>query len=196
MLEHLTIATTCPRCGKSRPRLYKLHGQDETKMCGKCLGLAKYRQARARRLKRRAPEEMKVTEWISGVCSCCKEFKRVFLPRGILGQKFDQLCGKCYHVIAEARPKNEESPRAQGTNLRARGTNPTALGTNPRALGANPRANDLYTRGEGVKGRPRAGRPFLNLHSCRRCGGELASPLLYASCYLCGGPLSMTRIYS
>lgn len=81
-------------------------------MCGKCLGMAYYRASRAGRLKRRNLEVMNVTDWISGRCSCCHEFKRVFLPRGILGQKFDQLRGKCYGTIARPREENEE-PKAQ-----------------------------------------------------------------------------------
>ena len=81
-------------------------------MCGKCLGMAYYRASRAGRLKRRNLEVMNVTDWISGRCSCCHEFKRVFLPRGILGQKFDQLRGKCYGTIARQREENEE-PKAQ-----------------------------------------------------------------------------------
>src|SRR5262249_30745957 len=189
-------------------------------MCGKCLGMAYYRSSRSWQQKRRMMGAMNVTDWISGVCSCCQEFKRVFLPRGILGQKFDQLCGKCYHVIAEQREKNEEpkdqsrlwrpgrstiqvNPRALGTNPRALGTNPNALkmnprasGTNPRALGTNPRAN----QSTALRVISDAGRPFLNLYRCqsRGCGAELASPptLSYARCYLCAGVVTVSRIYS
>jgi hypothetical protein len=153
---------------------------------------------------------MNVTDWISGVCSSCKEFTRVFLPRGILGQKFDQLCGKCYGTIARQREENQKpkdqsrlwrpgrstiqvNPRALGTNLRVLGTNPNAPGTNPRALGTNPRANR-----ERPPAMSDAGRPFLNLFRCQsqRCGAELASPLNYARCYLCSGAVTVARIYS
>src|SRR5262245_45202171 len=127
---------------KNRPRLHQRNG---VTMCGKCLGMACYRSSRAGRQRRRNLKAMMVTDWISGRCSCCHEFKRVFLPRGILGQKFDQLCGKCYGILARPRVKNEEEPKDQSRLWRpGRSTiqvNPRALGPNPRVLGTNPRAN-------------------------------------------------------
>jgi hypothetical protein len=142
----------------------------------------------------------------------------VFLPRGILGHKFDQLCGKCYGIIARQRKEIEEqepkdrsrlwrpgrstvqvNPRAFGTNPRAVGTNPTALGTNRRALGTNPRAlgtNSRANQSAAPRAMSDAGRPFLNLYRCQRCSAELASPLHYARCYLCSGAVTVSRIYS
>src|SRR5262245_13273330 len=128
---------TCPRCGKDRPRLFQRKG---VAMCGKCVGMSYYRASRSWQQKRRMMGAMNVTDWISGSCSCCQEFKRVFLPRGILGQKFDQLCGKCYQVIAQQHEKNEELKEKDQSRLWRPGrstiqVNPLALGN---ALGTNP----------------------------------------------------------
>ena len=50
---------------------------------------------------------------MSGVCSCCKKFRTVFLPRGILAKKFDQLCGQCYGIIARERHQQEPQSRPE-----------------------------------------------------------------------------------
>jgi hypothetical protein len=160
---------------------------------------------------------MNVTDWISGRCSCCQEFKRVFLPRGILGQKFDQLCGKCYHVIAEQHEKNEEpkdespthsdqshlwrpgrstiqvNPHALGTNQRALGTNPNALGTNPRASGTNPRALGMNPRAN-QSAAPR--RAASNRDDANHTVGTNGPFLYLYCCQRFGGELASPLNYS